>query len=517
MSANPTTQVVTEEIIAALTAEAAAAIVAGTTISALRDPRLLRARGAAHPSELLATEFRTIDRTGVRALVRVADAFADHDPGSIAPIGIARLTLLAEAPAAARERLFSSAGQMTTADLRRAIREMRLDRPVSDPIVATRSSMTYAPQDTARIAGELIATGLRALRDLDGAGMRAARACVRLRDLLGPAAGETASIEVGLSRADFERLCRLADRTVTIATELRERIGLRGLRALASIDDESAREKLIAWASSQTEVGAEQVVTRSRELSTTRLQPAVAAPEVATSNATVVPYDVLFLTERPTEQQRAVDATPRALVEQVLLRATAPGETIVDLTAGAGTVALVAAALGRTVVGVDPIDPPLASGIIVGDARTAEIPGGPFAAALLHPPRYGDRFVTERFCGRTQPGDLSVLQAAAYTAAVGELIARAAALIRPDGQVVIIARPTHTDGVFYDWPARFATAAEAVGLVALDRLTAIEAPEERIERERMEIGRAVRESRSVPVTISALRFRLSTAADRRRR
>jgi len=65
MSANPTTQVVTEEIIAALTAEAAAAIVAGTTISALRDPRLLRARGAAHPSELLATEFRTIDRTGV--------------------------------------------------------------------------------------------------------------------------------------------------------------------------------------------------------------------------------------------------------------------------------------------------------------------------------------------------------------------------------------------------------------------------------------------------------------------
>jgi hypothetical protein len=522
MSVVGTARVLLDEIAASMAAEAASGLVAGTALSALRDPALLRARRAKTLADLVATDLTAIDRTGARTLVRIADAFAEADPAALSALGLTRLTLLAEATPAIRATLSPSAGSMTTADLRRAVREAAAPRSTIDPLTTTAAATRYEEGDAARIAADLVRTATRALRDLDAAALRSARAALRLRDAsvgLDAPAAEVIAIELGLGRADVERLYAIAERTVIVSTEVRERIGIRGLRAIASIEDDADREALIRVAAADPAVGAEQMVGRVRALQRERVRPAIAAPEVAAAAAPVqpAPFDVLFLVDRPSESERAIDATPVALVEQLVLRATAPSDTIVDLTAGMGTVAAVATRMGRATVSVDPIDPPLVPGIIAGDGRTAELPGGPFALAIIHPPLPGERFVTERYSGRTQPGDLSVLRPDGYLVAVRELIERAKELITPDGEIVLVARAAHSGGVFHDWPARFTHAAESIGLVAVDRLIVIEAPEERLDRERLEIGRAVREGRAVPVTLVAARFRLPTPADRRRR
>ena len=509
------------ELHRALAAEAVAAVAAGGALLTLRDPSF--AVGAGSPS-LVAhlAALPPLDRAGARRLARAAEAAESLDPDQAGALGFSRLLLLGDAPPAIRAGLRESAASMTLTDLRRALRDAGATRSSADPLAALRLE-GIAAEDARRMGREAGRTLAAALRELMDAALRAARAAERLEreGLYAERGADDLSTlllrEAGLSRGDAAELLALAARSVEVALPVRERIGIRGLRALCRLDDDALRGALAAAAAADPAMGAEALLTRIRAATTAAAAPD--APESAEQPAAerpapmTSPFDALYLVEAPSADEAAIDATPVAIVEQLLLRATAAGDAVVDLTAGRGTVAAVGARLGRRVTSIDLIDPPLAAGIAVGDARTARPAGGPFRLAVVHPPiGGGERFITERFAGRTLPGDLSVVAPEGWAAAVGEIIANAAALVAPGGEVAVICRPQHLRGRYHDWPTRLAALAEAAGLEAVDHQVAVVDPATRLAREQAEVGRATRERRTVVATLHLLRFRRPSRA-----
>jgi hypothetical protein len=186
---------------------------------------------------------------------------------------------------------------------------------------------------------------------------------------------------------------------------------------------------------------------------------------------------------------------------------------VLDLTAGVGSVARVAGALGRTVVSIDRIEPPLVPGVEVGDARSYRPEGPRFALVIFHPPIPGEMRYSERYTGAALRGDLSLLDPESYARACAEVLANVrSSLLAPRGSLALISRESRGfDHRYIDWPSRLGLLAERAGFVWHDRIYAVAGPETRRARARRFGYAASRENRTIPVVLSGLIFRASGA------
>jgi tRNA G10 N-methylase Trm11 len=184
---------------------------------------------------------------------------------------------------------------------------------------------------------------------------------------------------------------------------------------------------------------------------------------------------------------------------------TRPGELVLDPMCGIGTTLVEGMHLGRDAVGIEyePRWAELAEGNValagalgatgrgevrLGDARRADtlLPTsmhGRCALVLTSPP-YGRSvhgrvsvesgvLVKRDLTYSRDARNLAHVGPAQLTGALREIFAACLPLLRPGGVIVVTARPWRRDGLLNDFPGAVLGAAEAAGLVPLQRLVAL--------------------------------------------
>lgn len=526
---------IVEEVRSARTSEAGAAMLVGEALARLRDERLAGALGAKSLLDLLTKRLPSLDRVSADIALSLVDGLGGRDLVSLVELGLAKLSVIAAAPESERASLISDARYLPLRDLRWRVRDVEEERDAA----ALRAGQALArvprgqrfiprgeweerrtPEEQQAAASSVLAEVERAWSESGAHAFDAARGLGRLRDergwmALGDASLEAmAEEELGMSRAELERSLALVDNLSLVPLEVRHRLGIRALRELALVEPASRRNMLLAEAIRES-LGADELIARSRS---ERMSPGSldgladehsgeAAGEEAASDdpGALAPFDILFLDDEPAGGLRFEGATPDLIADQVLRRASRPGERVLDLTAGYGTFARVGGGLGRTVTSIDRLDPPLVAGIAVGDARTFRIEGEPFACVIFDPPTPGEVRYSERYAERALPGDLSLLDPESFARACVEIFVHVRrSLIAPNGRLVVLAHPSRAFGHYLDWPARLGILAERNGFALTDHIVAVVGPDTRRTRLSRYGFRARQEGRTIPTTMSIL-------------
>jgi hypothetical protein len=488
------------------TAEGDAALRAGRALVRLADEKLYLYLGRSGLAETLRAEVPSLDRRSARALESIGRIGSGAD--ALAHLGLVRLALLGDAPAGLADS-FAAAGALPLGEMRRALRSARESVQTArlrgeTPTATTRPS-AVAPADAATAA----ATARASLDELR-AGY--ADACARTFDaarILGSLPDDAGvatrlETELGIDVAERERAAALLDAGELLTPARRAELGLSALRALAQLDP-AKREPVLRKL--RREGG-------SADAALTAIRAAETAPaetETAAAVEIVEPalLSLLFLDEHaPKGEPAFADATPYELARLLVARIPAGG-SVLDLTAGTGTVARAAAALGRHARSIDILTPPLDPAVEVGDARTFDPGELRYDLVIAHPPVPLEVIYSERYAGRTLAGDLSAMDPAGYEKGIEALLATAVRAAAPDGLVAIICRESRFDGKLLDWPARIATLAERARLTPVDRLVVPARPTERAELLRRHGFAARREGRTIPVVNTVLLFRAS--------
>jgi modification methylase len=194
-----------------------------------------------------------------------------------------------------------------------------------------------------------------------------------------------------------------------------------------------------------------------------------------------------------------------ALARHAIETYTAPGDLVADPMCGIGTTLVEAARLGRDGFGID-LEPrwvALATAnlalarqqgatghaeAVVGDGRdlgqlvAPEMRGG--VALVLTSPPYGPQthgqvtttprgVVKQHHRYSADRANLANAPAAALLAAVHGMLATAVRVLRPDGTVVVTARPWRRDGRLVDLPGQIIAVAERAGLTLVERNVAL--------------------------------------------
>jgi hypothetical protein len=518
------------DLAAARAAETMAALAAGSALRSLRDERLFAALGEKSLAALLASRLPACGRVTARTLLEIADGLDGADPAALLSAGLLRLAVIAAAPASARVDLLASVGTVPPRETARAAREaaereegdlLRAGgRPAPVRDLLSPPERQYpdprSPQERASAAESLLGIAASALDDITAAAFTQGRLLASLRDsgdwtALGEGTlEEVAELYLDCSPADLRRALDLDARASVTSQALRRRTGLRALRALASIasdDDRAAAVRLLEADPSLAGDEAADAVRGEGAKAGGRAAAAVAdGGREADDPAALLPFDVWFLPDAPAGgAPEFADATPALVAEQVVLRTTRRGGSVLDLMAGAGSVGAVARRLGRSAVSVDRISPSLSPDILAGDARDFA-PEAPADLVFLHLPVCGGVRYTERY-GRSEAGDLSALDPDGYARAMADVIRHARDVAAPGGWVAICARPSWVGGRFYDWPARIAAAASAAGLSAAGRATAVTGPDARRSTSRAAGFAAARDGRMLDASLSVLLFR----------
>jgi hypothetical protein len=492
-------------LIAALrTAEGEAALRAGRALVQLADERLYLFLGRSGLAETLRDELPSLDRRSARALEAIGRL--DEQADALAHLGLVRLSLVADAPDALRAS-FAAAGALPLGEMRRALRAARESTETARLRGARgekrRQATPLAPSDAATAAATA-----RACLDTLRAGY--ADACARTFDgarVLGSLAddpGLTARLEaeLGIDSAERARAAALLDAGELLTPIRRAELGLSALRALALLDPTKREPVLRRLRREGGSADAALTAIRATEQEATEQTPTDGGP-------TMEPLllSLLFLDEKAAKGEPAfADATPAELARLLVAKIPAGGR-VLDLTAGTGTVARAAAALGRVARSIDILEPPLDAAVEVGDARSFDSGDDRYELIIAHPPVPLEVIYSERYAGRTLPGDLSAMDPAGYERGVEAMIATAVRAAAPDALIAFICRESRFDGRLYDWPARIATLATAARLTPFDRLVVPVRPAERAELLARHGFTARREGRTIPVVNTVLLFR----------
>jgi hypothetical protein len=527
-------QSVVEEVRSARTSEAGAAMLAGEALRRLRDERLAPTLGAKNLLDLLTKRLPGLDRVSADIILSLADGLTGQDMGTLATLGLTKLSVIAAAPSSDRAGLIHDARHLPLRDLRWRVRDLDGEREAAAlragqalakvprgqrfvPAGDWEERRTPAEQEAAGLA--ILAEAERAWNESGGHAFDAARTLARLRDerawlALGDVSLEAmAEEELGMSQAELERALALVDHLSLVPLELRQRLGIRALRELALVEPASRRDALLAEAE-RDHFGADELIARARserlvsganELLAEERSGDGTGSDASDDPARVAPFDVLFLDDEPAGGLRFEGVTPELIAEQALRRASRPGDSILDLTAGYGTFARVGVRLGRTVTSIDRLDPPLVAGISVGDARSFRSDLSPFDCVIFDPPTPGEVRYSERYAERALPGDLSLLDPESFARACVEVFIHIRrSLVTPAGRLVVLAHPSRAFGRYLDWPARLGILAEKNGFALLDHIVAIVGPDTRRTRLSRYGFRARQEGRTIPTTLSML-------------
>ncbi len=519
--------------------EGGAALVAAVRLALLRDLRGGMLLGAGSLDELRRRSVPMLDATSARTLLHIADNLVSivGSPGgaaALASLGLARLAVAASAPAEVREALVW-AGLVPLTEMRRHAREGR-ETIEARRLRARRGTLAGPP---IALPDEVVAFDPALLAELRAAPepvrVEAAQAAVselrRSWERAGKIIWQTGTIVAALDpdvAADAELLATLdmdrleLDRLAgpvrlfgSSGPECLGRLGIGTLRAIAAVSDPERREALVAQASDPAAVADELVEAAGRA---DRHSAAPAVPSVV--GPTAVPGDEpdavpvrddpdavcsfsLWLSDDEEPGPRFADALPPSFVEQLILRTTRPGDLVVDPMAGSGVSVRACARLGRRIVASDLIDPPVDPAVGVADARTTPLPPET-ALVLLHPPVPLEVVYSERYGGRRRSGDFSGLDPEGHRRALGELLTRIGAEMRPGASIVLVLRPSRFDGRFWDWPRIGAELLEKSGLTICERIVAPMGPARRAEAERRGGLRARRRTEALPVIWEAV-------------
>ena len=494
-------------LIAALrTAEGEAALRAGRALVTLADERLFLFLGRSGLAETLRDEVPALDRRSARALESIG-RIGDH-ADTLAHLGLVRLSLVADAPDELRAS-FAAAGAMPLGEMRRALRGARESVQTARLRGAVGEKNRRAAHLTPTDAATAAATARACLDELR-AGY--ADACARTFDgarVLGSLtddAGITARLEaeLGIDTAERERAAALLDAGELLTPARRAELGLSALRALALLDPAKREPVLRRLRREGGTADAALTAIRAAEHEPT-------ADDAISGTAAVEPVllSLFFLDEKaPKGEPSFADATPAELARLLIAKIPAGGR-VLDLTAGTGTVARAAAALGRTARSIDILEPPLDAAVEVGDARSFDPGDHRYELVVAHPPVPLEVIYSERYAGRTLPGDLSAMDPAGYERGLEAVIATAIRAAAPDALIAFICRESRFDGRLYDWPARIATLATAARLIPFDRMVVPARPAERAELLARHGFAARREGRTIPVVNTVLLFRAS--------
>ena len=432
--------------------EGVAGLLTAVELAALRDERAWTVLGTNSLAALVTREIPSLDRRSLRSLLAVADAFgASPELDRLAHFGLARLALAARVSEDVREGLLAGP-VLPLREMRRAGREAqgvvvaeRL-RKGTPPVNAFGSELTpRGPEPVGPLserearAQALLDAAARHWRETSSASFTLARRLTEIARLASddgaPSAAEFALSQAGFDAEELTRATALVDTFILLPLVRREAIGIGALRAVAALEEIPVRTALVARLRHEDLVG-DAVLAAARAGRPLAPEAGVVDEDAAASHwvddpERLVPFNLLYLADF--DDAGFEEATPPDLVEQILLRASRPGDLICDLMAGSGTVARVAATLERLVSSVDILNPPLSPDIAIGDARDVRPAGAPFPLVILHPPVPLDVFYSERYAGKALPGDLSPLEPASYQRAMRDILEHAATLLRPRG------------------------------------------------------------------------------------
>lgn len=499
----------------AVRTEAALALLVADQLRNLRDGQQFTALGARSLTALIDARLPSLDRVSARRLLLIGDAIAALDPAlrsEVHHLSLSRLAFWSTVPADDRAAVLTDAKMLPLHELRRQY-PGPAELPRRDAFLPAVAVPASPPQ--AAVAELMVGEISRGWGQLTVAAFAAGRLLARIRDEnLWRATREYESIEeaaaaeLELSPGEVRRSLELVDRLTVIDDALREQLGIGALRALAGVEDDERRISLLTEARAGG-WGAEAALSAVRG----RRRRAETDPEVneavtgmPINDRAALPFNVIYLPE-PTVKSDFVDATPDALIEQIVLRTTRPGQLICDLTAGAGSLGRVATEMSRSVVGYDILDPALHPDVRIGDARNVSPPEAPFSLVVFHPPVLGEVIYSDRYGAHESAADLSTLREPAFLSAVAEIMANAQRMLRGDGTLAVISREGRLGGRLIDWPSELLGIASQTGLVLHDRLYAVSPPSVRSDVERVGGFRAMRENHSLPVMTSVLLLR----------
>jgi hypothetical protein len=538
--------------------ETVGALICGFALRVLRDQQMYLNLGYKNLNQLLAVKIPALDRASTKRLLVLGDTYKDEDLAKIIPLSINKLWAIARVTPDTRDEYLAAGLYLPSDELARQIRDLTArsaaiklrislaaeDLPVMPPGDETgekrnepKTAENLLTDQRATLINSLLSDVESGWSEMTRTAFEIGRLLTRLRDeklayLLYNDGGDAridfslACAEAfGFSTQEVERYCLLFTRLKLVPLAERRRLGLTALYELAKITDPASREALLTQIRQDNSAG-DTVIPLAQEASApilrgpkelgleTPLATSVTAAKTEWTDdpARLVPYNLLFLFDRPGGSKVApatagfADATPGELIEQILLRYTIPGDELLDLTAGSGSVARIAQIMGRRIVSIDILTPPMIAGVRVGDARNWTADDlRKFKLIIFHPPVPGEVRYSERYSGRPLRGDLSELPADEFKAACLETFKHIhRQLLADGGLLIIITHESHAFGHFVDWPAKLALAAEKVGLIPRDRLYAVQSPEQRKAKERTVSFRARHENKTIGVVTSAV-------------
>jgi hypothetical protein len=487
----PALAVLRRDLDRARTEEGAGALLAAGALRELRELRPAPLMGVPNLGALLARELPEIDRRSLRTLLRIADAIAESptpiELGALAAFGTARIAVIADAPAAERSGMVG-AGVLPLAELLRRARAAREERDAAalrrnvaadrrrDPLVPLGSEPSGDHATTIERVRALIANARRGWSDAGVAVREQARLIAALLPARELAGGERKTLEENLrvhlsvDPREAATLARLDLAISFLPPKHVERAGIGTLRLAAAIDDEARRTALFDRLRREP-LGADELLDLLAVERAPVARPKASGKGAARSESSeeLLPLGLLLVASDAPEP-RFADATEPELVEQLVLRASRPGDLVIDPMAGAGGVLTIARRLGRRAEGADILNPPFDPSISSADARTWS-PSEPADLAIVHPPVPLEVIYSERYAGRTLAGDLSAMNEESFLAAMEGVLAQSLKTVRPGGTLALVAREGRgAGGRLIDWPGAIGTLAERAGLELVDRI-----------------------------------------------
>jgi hypothetical protein len=489
----PALSVLRRDLDRARTEEGLGALLAAGALREVRELRPAPLMGAANLGALFARELPEVDRRSIRTLLRIADAVSEADGTidlrALAAFGTARIAVIADAPASERAGMVA-AGVLPIAELIRRVRSARetvdaaaLRRNEStdrrrDPLAPLGGESSADHASTIARVGALLANARRGWADAGAAVREQARIIAAMfpaRELTGgerKTVEENLRIHLSVDPREATTLSRLDLAISFLPGKHVERAGIGALRLAAALDDDDRRAALFDRLRREPLAGdelLELLVAERAPVTRPRATAKGSGAARAENPEQVLPLGLLLVAADAPEP-RFADATEPELVEQLVLRASRPGDLVIDPMAGAGGVLTISRRLGRRAEGADILNPPFDPSISSADARTWS-PSEPADLAIIHPPVPLEVIYSERYTGRTLAGDLSAMSEESFLAAMESVLAHSLRTVRPGGAIALVAREGRGQGGrLADWPGEIGAIAARVGLVLVDRL-----------------------------------------------
>lgn len=532
----PALSVLRRDLDRARTEEGAGALLAAGALRELRELRPAPLMGVANLGALLARELPEIDRRSLRTLLRIADAVAESptpiDLGLLASFGTARIAVIADAPAAERAGMVA-AGVLPLAELLRrarsaretidasALREARASERRRDPLVPQGDETGVDPTKIPDRVRALVANAKRGWSDAAVAIREQARLLAAILPPRSLTAAERKMIDENLrihlsvDPREASTLARLDLALSFLPASHVERAGIGTLRLAAAIEDEGRRSEVFDRIRREPMSADELLELLAVERApVARPKGTVRADQRSESSDELLPLGLLMLAA-DTAEPRFADATEPELVEQLVLRASRPGDLVIDPMAGAGGVLTIARRLGRRAEGADILNPPFDPSISSADARLWS-PTEPADLAIVHPPVPLEVIYSERYAGQTIAGDLSAMSEESFLSAMATIVSRTLETVRPGGTVALVAREGRgRAGRLLDWPGELGRLAEASGLELIDRIYVPFSPARRRALLGREGFRARAAGRALPCVDVVSIYRTPEAKERR--